>query len=219
MKGAAGCRIYLIRHGETANAGKVCFNGHFDVGLSPEGTAQFEALGQAFKGLRLEAIYTSDLARTRLSAALIAAPHGLIPIAFAEFKELSFGAWEGLSIAEVERLYPGQLEERMRDIENFSVTGGETFEQLRARVVPTFNDIVARHPQGNLVIVAHGGVNRVILAHLLHIPVKHYFRIQQDYGGVNIIQYYETGPVVEVIGGGPFSIRATAPAAKKIPLQ
>lgn len=219
MKGAPGCRIYLIRHGETANAGRVCFNGHFDVGLSPRGTRQLEELGESFRDIPLSAVYSSDLQRTRLSAAPIARPHGLSPIPCPELRELSFGDWEGLSIEEVEKRYPGQLEKRLSDIENFSVTGGETFEQLRARVTPKFEDIVARHAQGNLVIVAHGGVNRVILAHLLDIPVKHFFRIQQDYGGVNIIQYYETGPVVELIGGGPLSISATAPSIRKTPLQ
>jgi len=219
MKGAPGCRIYLIRHGETANAGRVCFNGHFDVGLSPRGARQLEELGEAFRGVPLAAVYSSDLERARLSAAPIARPHGLSPIPCPELRELSFGVWEGLSLEEVERLYPGQLEKRLSDIENFSVSGGETFEQLRARVTPKFEDIVARHARGNLAIVAHGGVNRVILAHLLGIPAKHLFRIQQDFGGVNIIQYYEPGPVVELIGGGPQSILAPTPAARKLPIQ
>jgi len=219
MQGKAGTRIYLIRHGETANAGQVCFNGHFDIGLSPTGEAQFEALGEAFRGIPLAAVYSSDLSRTRQSAAPIARAHGLKPIPCPELRELSFGDWEGRSIEEVERNYPGQLTRRLQDIENFSATGGETFADLSARVLPKFEAIVASHPEDTLAIVAHGGVNRVIIAHLLGMPAKHYFRIQQNYGGVNIIQYYEAGPVLELIGGGPEALGGARPASRKISLQ
>ena len=47
MNGKAACRIYLIRHGETANAGEVCFNGHFDVDLSDKGVKQSLLLAKA----------------------------------------------------------------------------------------------------------------------------------------------------------------------------
>jgi len=211
------CRVYLFRHGETANSKEVCFNGHFDVGLSVNGEVQFKEWAQALKDEPFKAIYSSDLERTRLSARLLGEPHQLEPVAYPELRELCFGTWEGLSVAEVEKNFPQQLEERMKNIEAFQVEGGETFEQLKQRVVPRFEKIIASHPNEQIAIVCHGGVNRVILSHLLEVPIKRIFRLKQDYAALNIIQYYGDEPVVELVGGA--TQKATAPQDKKIAIQ
>jgi alpha-ribazole phosphatase len=211
------CRVYLFRHGETANSKEVCFNGHFDVGLSVNGEDQFKEWAQVLKDEPFKAIYSSDLERTGLSARLLGQPHQLEPVVYPELRELCFGAWEGLSVAEVEKKFPKQLEERMKNIEAFQVDGGETFEQLKQRVVPRFEKIIASHPNEQIAIVCHGGVNRVILSHLLEVPIKRIFRLKQDYAALNIIQYYGDEPVVELLGGA--TQMATAPQDKKIAIQ
>ena len=134
-------------------------------------------------------------------------------------RELCFGDWEGLSVSEVERKYPDQLEERMKNIEAFQVNGGETFRQLQERVVPRFEEIVAQHPNEQIAVVVHGGVNRVILSHLLEIPIKRIFRIKQDYAALNIIQYYGDEPVVELLGGVADNVLTTPNKDKKIAIQ
>ena len=221
MQGKPGLKIYLFRHGETANAGQVCFNGHHDVDLSAKGRAQFERLAETLQPLPVQAVYSSDLKRTRIGAELIAKPHDLTSLACPELRELCFGDWESMSVEEVNEKYPGQLTERLKNIATFSVKGGETFQQLSDRVIPKFEEIVARHPEGAIVIVAHGGVNRVILGHVLEIPIKNIFRIQQEYGTVNILQFYDGQPVAELIGGSPDAVPlpASALAAKKIAIQ
>ncbi len=217
MNEKPSCRVHLFRHGETANSKEVCFNGHFDIGLSVNGEDQFKEWAQALKDEPFKAIYSSDLKRTRLSARLLGEPHQLEPVAFPELRELCFGVWEGLSVAEVEKSFPHQLAERMKNIEVFQVEGGETFEQLKQRVVPRFEKIIARHPNEQIAMVCHGGVNRVILSHLLEVPIKKIFRIKQDYAALNIIQYYGDEPVVELLGG---AIHKSADAwAKKITIQ
>ncbi len=212
-------RIYLFRHGETANAGQVCFNGHFDVDLSERGKEQFHLISQSLKGHPLNFVYSSDLKRTALCAEIIAKPHGLKPIAYPELRELSFGEWEGLSVKEVNEKYPDQLDERLKDIEGFKVKGGETFHQLQDRVIPKFEEIVSRHSEGALAIVAHGGVNRIILAHLLGIPMQNIFRIQQEYGACNILQFYDDSAVAELIGGSHHHIAGVPVRDKKIAIQ
>lgn len=217
MNEKPSCRVYLFRHGETANSKEVCFNGHFDVGLSPKGEDQFREWGRALKDEPFKAIYSSDLERTRTSARLLGEPHQLEPETFPELRELCFGAWEGLSVSEVEKNFPTQLEERMKNIEEFQVEGGETFEQLKERVVPRFEEIVARHPNEQIALVCHGGVNRVIISHLLEVPIKRIFRVKQDYAALNIIQYYGDEPVVELLGGATEKV---SPAEdKKIAIQ
>lgn len=200
MKGKPTCRILLFRHGETANSKEVCFNGHYDVGLSKRGQKQFQHWADILKQETFNAVYSSDLQRTRNSAQFIGQQHGLEPVSYFELRELSFGTWEGMSVAEVERTYPGQMKERMESVATFQADGGETYSQLQARVIPKFEEIVSRHPNDKIAIVCHGGVNRVILAHLLGIPIDKIFRIHQDYAALNVIQYYDQEPVVEYIG-------------------
>jgi len=200
MKGKPNCRILLFRHGETANSKEVCFNGHHDVALSERGQKQFLYWADILKKENLAAIYSSDLQRTRMSAQCIADKHGLEPITIPELRELSFGTWEGMSFAEVEAIYPGEMKARMQSLAAFKADGGETYPQLQARVIPKYEEIVARHSNDQIVMVCHGGVNRVILGHLLGIPIDRIFRIHQDYAALNIIQYYDKEPVVEYIG-------------------
>jgi len=217
MNEKPSCRVHLFRHGETANSKEVCFNGHFDVGLSAKGENQFREWADVLKDAPLKAIYSSDLDRTRTSARLLGEPHQLEPVTYPELRELCFGAWEGLSINEVEKQFPQQLEERLKNIEAFQVEGGETFEQLKQRVVPRFEKIISMHPNEQIALVCHGGVNRVILSHLLEVPIKRIFRVKQDYATLNIIQYYGDEPVVELLGGPASKV---APALdKKIAIQ
>lgn len=220
MNGKPACRIYLIRHGETANADKVCFNGHFDVDLSAQGNEQSRRLAEALKDLPVRAVYCSDLKRTRIGAQFISDAHGLAPVPCPELRELSFGAWEGLSVDEVNRKFPDQLGERLKNIETFRVEGGESFPQLRERVIPKFEEIVSRHPGDCIVILCHGGVIRTILAHVLGIPTRNLFRVHQPYAAVNIIQFYEGGdPVVELAGGSCANIHPPDSPDKKMSLQ
>ena len=102
MKGKPTCRILLFRHGETANSKEVCFNGHYDVGLSERGRKQFQHWADILKQKKIKAIYSSDLQRTRKSAQIIGKEHGLEPAAYPELRELSLGIWVGMSISAVD---------------------------------------------------------------------------------------------------------------------
>jgi len=220
MNGKPACRIYLIRHGETANADEVCFNGHFDVDLSAQGKKQSRRIANVLKGFPIKAIYSSDLKRTQIGAKYVADEHKLKHTPCKELRELAFGDWEGLSVTEVNRHYPEKLKERLKNIAQFRVEGGESFFQLRDRVIPKFEEIVSKHPHDSLVVLCHGGVIRTILAHILEIPVKNLFRINQPYSAVNIIQFYEEGnPVVELMGGSYENIHPLHPLNKKISIQ
>lgn len=201
MMGPAECRIYLVRHGETVNAKEKALNGHFDVELSPRGEEQISAVAEALKDRPIRSVYSSDLKRTRRSAEIIAHPHKLKPVCFPELRELCFGKWEGLSLLELNRKYPGEIEKRFKNPDTFQAEGGETLSQLQERVLPRFHEIVKCHPADEIVIMGHGGVNRIIMGHLLGIPLSKAFRIGQEYAGINIIQFYQSQPVIELING------------------
>lgn len=201
LKGEPGCRVYLIRHGEVANADQICMNGHYDVPLSQTGQRQMQNVADALRNLPLTAVYSSDLQRTLDGARRIAAHHGLEPVAFPELRELSFGKWEGMSLKELTEKHPGEMEKRIQHTERFRADGGETFGELAGRVVPCYEAIVKQHPRGVIAIMSHGGVNRILLSHLLGFPIANLFRIAQEYAAVNVIQYYRAQVVVELMNG------------------
>jgi alpha-ribazole phosphatase/probable phosphoglycerate mutase len=220
MNGKKACRIYLIRHGETTNAGEVCFNGHYDVDLSKNGLKQSLYIAEALKIVPIKAVYSSDLKRTQIGAKYIADKHNLRHTPYKGLRELAFGDWEGLSIADINRKHPEKLKERLNNLELFHVEGGESFFQLRDRVILKFKAIIAEHPGDTIVIFCHGGVIRTILAHILKISIKNLFRMNQPYALVNIIQYYKEGdPVVELMGGSHENIYSQDSTEKKISIQ
>ncbi|MGV7220534.1 MAG: histidine phosphatase family protein [Nitrospinales bacterium] len=204
--GQAGCRIYLIRHGETANAKDHALNGHFDIELSLKGKDQISSVAKALKDSPIRAIYSSDLIRTLDSAKIISQNFELQPICYPELRELSFGKWEGLSLKELNSKYPGEVQKRFANPETFQAEGGETLNQLVERVLPKYEEIIDKHSGEEIVIMSHGGVNRVILGHLLGIPLNNVFRITQENAGINIIQYYNGQPVIELVNGLPYQM-------------
>ncbi|MCG2721222.1 MAG: histidine phosphatase family protein [Thermodesulfovibrionales bacterium] len=172
----------------------------------------------------LSAVYCSDLQRATRSAQVIAKPHSLSPVIVPSFRERNFGIWEGMSFDEIKLKYPDEFHAWAGNPLEFSPMGGESTLEVRDRVINAMDRIIDKHNQkintlshpspsrreGNgegehVVIVAHGGVNRIILCHLLGIPLANIFRIDQDYGALNIIEFWEKYPIVKLINGIMYS--------------
>lgn len=199
---SARTRIYLVRHGEIEGSGQFRYNGQTEVPLTPRGFEQYRALADRLKDEPLAACYTSDLSRCLEGAGIMCAGRGIGPIQRAELRELSFGDWEGLTWSELEERFPDQWRARMNDFVGYRAPGGESLNDLRERVLPLLCEIVERHRGERLLVVAHGGVNRVVLLDALGAPPSSMFRIEQDFGCLNIIDYYPDGNrVVKLLNG------------------
>lgn len=195
-------RIYLVRHGEVAGREEFRYNGQSDVQLTENGIGQYNLLASRLKETGLSACYCSDLSRCARGADIICSPIGIRPVAMPELRELSFGEWEGKTWAELAENYPEQWQARMADPVNYRVPGGESLVDLGNRVFPAVREIVEKHRGEEVLVVAHGGVNRVILLQALGAPLTSMFRIEQDFGCLNIIDYYADGnPVVKLLNG------------------
>ncbi len=151
---------------------------------------------------RLSAIYCSDLQRAVRSAQIIAEPHGLTPVQVPALRERNFGIWEGMSFTEIREKYPAEFEAWAGNPLRYSPIGGESTIEVNERVVHALEKIIGIHIGENISIVAHGGVNRIILCHIMGIPLENIFRIEQDYGAVNIIEFWDKYPVVKLLNGG-----------------
>lgn len=195
-------RIYLIRHGEVEGTGVRRYNGHTDVSLTERGRAQYLDLRERFRGVRIAACYTSDLSRCVWGAETLGAHLGVKPVRHPELREMSMGEWEGKSWAELMEQHPAQWRERLADLVNYRVPGGENLVDVHSRVKPTIDAIVERHLGEEVLVVAHGGVNRVILLDAIGAPLSSLFAIEQNYCCMNIIDYFADGnAVVKLVNG------------------
>lgn len=196
----AKTRIHLIRHGEVEGAHR--YNGHGDVALTPLGVDQYHQLKPRLAADRISACYTSDLSRTVRGGEILGSHLGVEPVKLPALRELNCGIWQGLSLAEVQASRPDEWAARLADLVNFRSAGGESLGDLAARVLPAFAEIVARHRGEEVLVVAHGGVNRVILMDAIGAPLGSMFSIEQRYCCLNIIDYYADGnAVVKLVNG------------------
>ncbi len=201
-------KVYLIRHGETEGAETKRYKGHIDVPLSDNGIEQVKRLSAFLEGTRsrrpdmtispIHAVYCSDLDRAIKSAEIIAGPHGLKPVINEGIKERNFGVWEGMSFEEINEKWPDAFSAWADNPLRFSPMNGESTLAARDRAMPAFQEIVNNHKEGNIAIVTHGGVIRIILCELLGIPLENIFRIEQDFAALNVIEIWDY-PVVKHI--------------------
>lgn len=197
-------RLYLIRHGQVVNHHEYRYNGHFDVDITPTGVLQMNRLADFLSTHPIEAIYSSDLQRAVKGARIIGKDLSIEPVEVHALRELHLGRWEGLTREEASERFPEEAGFMFKDLATDKVKGGESLLDLGERVLPALKEIIERHRGKKVCIVAHGGVNRVILAEAMGLPIENFFRIEQDYGCLNVIDYFDDGvEVVKLLNGGP----------------
>jgi broad specificity phosphatase PhoE len=147
--------ILLARHGETDWNLQRRVQGHSDTPLNETGRAQALALAETLDEAALDAIYTSDLARARDTAQVVADRKGLAVTVVPELRERNFGTWEGLTDDEILVRFPAARTGSWGD--------AETKEELAERVLGALQRIAAAHPGGRVLVVTHGGPVRALL--------------------------------------------------------
>ena len=179
--------IYLLRHGEIVGSEKKRYIGQIDLSLSPKGLDQAAWWKEELSHIKFEKVYSSDSMRALDTARIVSGiPHLNIETA-SQLREINLGDWDGEQMAHIKTRFPGAWEERGRHIRSFRPPHGESFQDLHERVVPVFLKI-ASAARGNILVVAHAGVNRIILCHLLKKPIQELFSIPQDYAALNRIE-------------------------------
>lgn len=187
--------LFLVRHGHAGVAGPKRYIGQSDLPLSDTGILQAQSLRCWFASIPLARIIASDLKRAVGTARIIAESHHIEIECLPEFREIHLGEWDGRTFDEIKNNHPDAFQARGQDLAGFRPSGGESFSDLQRRVIPALERCLRKSP-GDLLLVAHAGVNRVVLCHFLEIPLTHLFRIGQDCGAVTVIQLREDRPCV-----------------------
>lgn len=191
-------RLLLARHGLTTWNALGRFQGQTDVPLSEIGQGQAAALGKRLASAQIDAIYASDLQRARATAEAIHSHHSCPLYVEPGLREMSFGQWEGLTYDEIQARDPDFLDRWQADMLNLAPPGGETLAQVAGRVKTVTGKITATHPEGNVLLVAHGGTLQVLLCQFLGLSPQAYWQFYLGPASLSDIRLYPQGAILNL---------------------
>lgn len=181
-------KVFLVRHGHIDSGREKRYIGISDLPLSNAGIGQAIRLKEYFSCTELEKAFTSPLKRCLQTAEILLEGRDISTGVIDGLKEINMGAWENKTIDYIRYNFPEQYEKRGANIDTFLPPGGESFLQLEKRAEQAFEYIVG-NTAGNILIVSHAGVIRVILSKLLGFSLKDIFKINQPYGCINRLSW------------------------------
>lgn len=161
--------LYLARHGQTAWNLEKRLQGATDNALNDTGKAQARQLGEKLKGVSFSAVYASSLARARETATL--AVPDVAPTPLPALAERSFGKFEGMFEDGRDGALAEEFKRRASDPDD-GLDGGESLNSQARRVATAVEQIRHKQTQGSVLVVSHGGVTPLIMAHLLQLPAS-----------------------------------------------
>ncbi len=184
-------RLFLVRHGETEWNKSLRYQGHRDIPLSDKGRAQARKIAIRLSEEKIDAAYASDLSRAMQTAQIICSLHnGLEVRGLPEIRETNFGHWEGLTYREIDQQFHEVMKGWRTNPRDTRIPGGESLGEVADRCWAGLNRIIEENPDRNVLVVAHGGIIRVIVATVLGMSLNDYWKIKQDNVSLNIIEFY-----------------------------
>jgi probable phosphoglycerate mutase len=191
-----GTQLILIRHGETAWNRDRRIQGQTDVELSALGHEQARQLARRLSREPIQAIYSSDLARARQTAEPLGEALSLPIHPTPLLREVGFGAWEGLTVSEVEARWPEEYRAWRLDSITYRPPEGERIEELQRRALTGAAEILAAHPGETIALIGHGGSVKAILCGLMDFPLSLWRRLRIDNTGVSRLLLTPLGPTL-----------------------
>jgi alpha-ribazole phosphatase len=201
-------RLYLIRHGEVEGAASGKLLGRTDTPLSKCGLEQAVKLAELLSTAQLSAVYCSDLQRARVTAEIIAELSNVKVQESAAWREIDMGEWDGRTMASLHDEAPQLVARLFDDPASFEYPGGESFACFTARVLKGVDRLLVTHESGEVVLVAHGGVCRAIIGTALGIPARNWLRLSQHYACLNVIDWYDHSPSMQLLNLGYSGVSA-----------
>lgn len=185
-------KIFLLRHGETAyNADNNRYCGRTDIGLTEKGISQANDVQQQLKGIEFVAVYSSPLQRAFTTACIASAQEA---IKDERLIEADFGNWEAKTreefIAENESLWLDWINDPA--VARAGGTG-ETGTEIVTRVDDFFQSLQKKYSAGNVMVVAHNGINRLYMAYKLGMPLRNYRQLVQQNSSITCFTLDDEG--------------------------
>jgi alpha-ribazole phosphatase len=191
-------RLLLVPHAETAWNAQGRYQGQADLPLSAAGRRQAAFLGQRLAGQEIAAIHASDLRRAWDTATAVAGPHRLPVRAEPGLREMHFGAWEGLTYAEVQQTHPRALAEWEADPLQVSPPGGETLADLAARLRALLGRLTREYETESraVLLVGHRGSLRMLICLALGLDPRAQWRLRLDLASLSELELHDGSAVL-----------------------
>ncbi|MBQ8303766.1 MAG: histidine phosphatase family protein [Clostridia bacterium] len=183
-------KVYIIRHCETMGNHLKVFQGSNDFEISPVGEKQIAALGERFKDIHIDAVYSSPFSRAKKTAAAIAAPKGLQITENEGLREISGGIIEGKTLKEIFENHK-ELEDAWNlSPQNFHAEKGESMRSVYGRVSAAFMEIVKENKDKTIAVVSHGAAIRNLFCFLIYGDIEKLIEVDWcDNTAVNLVEF------------------------------
>lgn len=193
-------RFIVIRHGETQWNTESRIQGQRDSTLTAAGREQARALAERMAGEKFDVLVSSDLGRAFDTASAVAARCGLEITRDERLRERSFGAGEGLTYDEIDKVYPNAFS-RVREVDpDFTIPGGESRRTFHERVRTAFEALAREHAGRTVVVVTHGGVLATFYRHVNNIGIEAPHRVAIANASYNALSHDGDSWTVETWG-------------------
>ncbi len=190
--------LILVRHGVTAHTTDKRFSGGLgssNPGLIDEGREQIRATAEWLKPISddVDVVVSSPVRRTLESAEIIGEVLGHPLEVEAGFAEMEFGAWDGLTFAEVADRHKDELDSWLGSLDH-APGGGESFRAVEERVLAARDRVIAEHKGKTIVVVSHVTPIKTLVAHALDAPLLSVYRMELAPASVSVLTYFDGGP-------------------------
>lgn len=197
-------RVYLIRHGEVNYIEQGRPAPPDSVHLNEDGRAQAQAAAHALAGVPFDRAVVSGLPRTVETASIVLGERAVPIEEVPALREIHAGKFLHLPPSELRSTFVDALTRRLTATDTFLL--GETFGDFRDRVLPAFRALIAEPSWSHLLLVLHGGVNRMILADVLGLDLHGLGHLEQDAGCINLIDVDERGyGIIRIVNYTPYN--------------
>jgi len=194
--GGPATRLLLLRHGETPLTAEKRFSGRGDPELSERGVAQARAAAARLSSYGdIAAVVSSPLRRAMQTASIVADSLGVNVVVDEGLVETDFGAWEGLTFAEVRARFPAEMQAWL-DNPAVGPPGGESFTATFARVGAARERLLASYPGLRVVVASHVTPIKAIVREALGAPAQALYRMHLDPASLTTVEWYADGPAV-----------------------
>jgi len=185
----------LLRHGQTPLSVQKRYAGRSDVPLTETGVLQAAAAAKRLASAGIGVIVASPLLRATRTAQEVAEVTGAPVVTDEGFRETDFGAWEGLTFAEVRQRWPAEMTAWLAD-PAVAPPGGESLAEVSTRVTEALHRVLASRQQQTILIVSHVTPIKTLVAAALLAPPAALYRMHLDVAALCEIDWYADGPAV-----------------------
>jgi broad specificity phosphatase PhoE len=186
-------KLIFVRHGQTTWNAEDRIQGQLDPELSQLGLRQAAAVAEALAMEKADAVYSSDLQRAHVTAAMIADRLSQPVITTPVLREVNLGVWQGMSISEIQEKYPEDYAAYRQDSIRNRPAMAERIESVIDRTRHFIEMVMREHPTGNVIAVAHGGVIRGALCCALNTGPELYRRVRLENAGITALALQSSG--------------------------